>query len=341
MLKSTIALALAVLAFVAEARAGETSGAGSTFVYPLITKWSATYEAKTGNKILYQAVGSGVGITQAKMEFVDFAASDMPLATKDLDRAGMAQFPLVIGGVVPVVNIDGVKPSDLRFTGEVLAAIFLGDIRFWDDPIIKKLNPTITLPHLPITVVHRVEGSGTTFNWTNYLSKVSPKWKESVGDGITVQWPIGIGGKGSEGVAGLVGKTPGAIGYVEYAYAIQLKDTIAFGLVENQAGNYPLPNAQSFREAASSAKWDDARDFSLLLTNSPGEHAYPITATVFIVMHRQPKAPERAAVAMDFFKWAFEHGEEQAASLEYVSLPPDLVQKIQAYWKERFPAAKE
>ncbi|QPF94203.1 phosphate ABC transporter substrate-binding protein PstS [Bradyrhizobium commune] len=336
MLKSMMALGFAVLAFHAQARAAETSGAGSTFVYPLITKWSAAYEAKTGNKILYQPVGSGVGITQAKMELVDFAASDMPLSSKDLDRAGMAQFPLVIGGVVPVVNIDGIKPGDLRFTGAALAEIFLGNIRFWDEPVIRQLNPRFNLPHLPITVVHRVEGSGTTFNWTNYLSKVSSKWKEAAGDGTTVQWPIGVGGKGNEGVASLVGLTPGSIGYVEYSYAMQMKDKIAFGLVENAAGNYSFPNASSFREAASTANWDSAKDFSLVLTNSTGEHAYPITATVFIVMHKQAKAPDRAAVAMDFFKWALDNGGEQAAALEYVSLPAEVVQKIKDYWKTRF-----
>ncbi|HXH42465.1 MAG TPA: phosphate ABC transporter substrate-binding protein PstS [Bradyrhizobium sp.] len=340
MMKSTIALVLAVLFFHADARAAESSGAGSTFVYPLIAKWAAAYQAKTGHKILYQAVGSGVGITQARMELVDFAATDMPLSSKDLDRAGMAQFPLVIGGVVPVVNIQGIKPGDLRFTGNALAEIFLGSIKFWDDPVLRKLNPRLKLPHLPITVVRRVEGSGTTFNWTNYLSKVSARWKASVGEGTTVQWPVGVGGKGNDGVASLVALTPGAIGYVEYSYAMQMKDKIAFALVENESGNYSFPNARSFKEAASTANWDAAKDFALVLTNAAGEHAYPITATVFVVMHKHAKMPERAAIAMDFFKWALDHGEEQATALEYVSLPPDLVQKIKDYWKARFPEWK-
>jgi len=332
----TIVLSLAALALAGPGRAAEATGAGSTFVNPIMVKWAAAYEAKTGNKVSYQSVGSGVGITQVRREAVDFGASDMPLKPMELDRLGMAQFPLVIGGVVPVVHLEGIKPGDMRFTGAVLADIYLGNIRFWNDRAIQKINPTLKLPDMPITVVHRVDGSGTTFNWTNFLSKISSKWKDAVGEGTSVQWPAGLGGKGNEGVAALVDMTSGSIGYLEYAYAVQKKDTIAYCLVENEAGNFVIPNALTFTAAASGANWDNAKDFYLLMTNAPGEQAYPITATVFVLMYKQSKSPESAAIAMDFFKWALENGQEQADSLDYVPLPPDLVQKVEGYWKTHF-----
>ena len=332
----TIALSFAVLAFTGQGRAAETTGAGSTFVYPIMAKWAAAYKAKTGNTVSYRPVGSGVGITLVKKEAVDFGASEMPLKPMELDRLGIAQFPLVIGGVVPVVHVRGIKSGEMRFTGTLLADIFLGNVRFWNDPAIQKINPTLKLPDLPITVVHRVDGSGTTFNWTNYLSKISSNWKASVGEGTSVQWPVGLGGKGNEGVAALVDLTSGSIGYLEYSYALQNKDTIAYCLVENDAGNFVIPSALSFKAAASSMDWDNAKDFFLVMTNAPGDKSYPITATVFVLMYKQSKSPASAAVAMDFFKWALENGQEQADSLDYVPLPPDLVQKVEGYWKTHF-----
>ena len=336
----TIALALAALVLAGQARAAETTGAGSTFVFPVMAKWIAAYEAKTGNKVKYQAVGSGVGITQIKWAKVDFGASDMPLKPDELDKHGLGQFPLVIGGVVPVVHVEGVKAGALRLTGPLLADIFLGKIRFWNDEAIQTINPDLKLPNMPITVVHRSDGSGTTFNWSDYLSKVSSEWKASVGEGTTVEWPIGVGGKGNEGVASLVDLTSGSIGYVEYAYAFQKKDTVAFGVVQNQAGNFVPPSAESFRAAASSADWSSAKDFFLTMTNAPGAQAYPITAAVFVLMYKQPKSAESAAIAMDFLKWALESGQAQAASLDYVPLPPDLVKQIEGYWKANFAGSK-
>lgn len=339
MKKQTIALAFVALALAAPIRAAETSGAGSTFVYPVMAKWAADYETKTGNKVTYQSVGSGQGIGQIKRGSVDFGASDMPLKPEELDHLGLGQFPLVIGGVVPVVNIEGVKPGEMRFTGPLLADIFLGKIKSWNDPAIQGINPDLKLPNMPITVVHRTDGSGTTFNWSNYLSKESSEWKATVGEGVSVEWPAGLGGKGNEGVASLVDLTKGSIGYVEYAYVLRNKQT-AYGLVQNKAGNFVKPNAVSFSAAATNADWVNARDFYMIMTDAPGAQAYPITATSFILMYKQPKSPESAAVAMDFIKWALESGQAQAESLDYVPLPPNVVQQIKAYWKAQFAGWK-
>ncbi|XUJ35069.1 phosphate ABC transporter substrate-binding protein PstS [Bradyrhizobium japonicum] len=269
--------------------AAETEGAGSTFVSPVMAKWIDAYKTKTGNTVTYQAVGSSIGVGLIKKEAVDFGASDMPLDPKELDRLGMMQFPIVIGGVVPVVDIDGVKPGQIRFTGQMLADIYLGKLRSWNDPAIRAINPDIRLPNTAITVVHRIDGSGTTFNWSNYLSKVSPRWKTSVGEGTSVEWPLGLGGKGNDGVASLVSLVPGAIGYLEYTYALQRLDRISFGVVQNSAGNFVVPDAASFQAAASSADWKAEKDFHLVLTDAPGEDAYPITATTFVLMPKAPK----------------------------------------------------
>jgi phosphate transport system substrate-binding protein len=330
--------AIAALAFASTAHATETTGAGSTFVYPIIAKWAADYQTKTGNKVNYQSIGSGGGIAQIKSATVDFGASDMPMKPDELQKLGLSQFPLVIGGVVPVVNIEGLKPGELRFSGPVLADIYLGKIKTWNDPAIQKLNPGLKLPTSAISVVHRSDGSGTTFNWANYLSKVSPQWKDKVGEGTAVEWPIGIGGKGNEGVAAFVSQTRFSIGYVEYAYAVQNKMT--YGLVQNKAGQFIKPDAESFQAAAASADWGGTKDFYLIMTDAPDAKAYPITATVFMLMHKQPKNPERATVAMDFFKWSLESGQKQAESLDYVPLPAPLVQQIETYWKAQFPAGK-
>ncbi|MCK1280826.1 phosphate ABC transporter substrate-binding protein PstS [Bradyrhizobium sp. 61] len=325
---------LAALLVATQSLAAETKGAGSTFVSPVMAKWIDAYKTKTGNTVSYQAVGSSIGVGLIKKEAVDFGASDMPLDPKELDRLGMMQFPIVIGGVVPVVNIDGVKPGQIRFTGQMLADIYLGKLRSWNDPAIRAINPDIRLPNTAITVVHRTDGSGTSFNWSNYLSKVSPQWKTSVGEGTSVEWPLGLGGKGNDGVASLVSLVPGSIGYLEYTYALQRLDRISFGVVQNSAGNFVVPDAASFQAAASSADWKAEKDFHLVLTNAPGEDAYPITATTFVLMPKAPKSEERSAAAIDFIRWSLENGKTQAETLNYVPLPPALVDQIERYWQQ-------
>lgn len=314
--------------------ATEVTGAGSTFVYPILSKWSSVYNQQTGVKVNYQSIGSGGGIAQIKAATVDFGASDMPMKVEDLASLGMGQFPSVIGGVVPVVHIDGIQPGALKFTGPLLADIFLGKVTKWNDPEITSINPGLKLPDAKITVVHRSDGSGTTFNWVNYLSKVSPEWKTKVGEGTSVAWPTGLGGKGNEGVAAYVKQVPNAIGYVEYAYVMQNK--MSYGLVKNRAGKFVAPSAESFQAAAASADWVHANDFDLVMTDAPGANAYPVTATTFIIMYKQPKSAERSAAVRAFFKWSLEHGQSQADSLDYVPLPPDLVKQIEAYWAKNF-----
>ncbi|QOZ27016.1 phosphate ABC transporter substrate-binding protein PstS [Bradyrhizobium sp. CCBAU 51753] len=318
--------------------AAETKGAGSTFVSPVMAKWISAYKTRTGNDVSYQPVGSSIGVGLIRKAAVDFGASDMPLDPTELDKLGMMQFPIVIGGVVPVVNIDGVKPGQMQFTGQLLADIYLGKIRSWNDPAIQAINPGLKLPRVAITVVHRVDGSGTTFNWSNYLAKISAQWKAKVGEGTTVEWPVGLGGKGNDGVASLVSLIPGSIGYLEYTYALQRLDRISFGLVQNSAGNFVTPDAASFQAAASSADWKATKDFHLVLTNAPGEDAYPITATTFVLMYKQPKSPERSATAIEFFRWSLESGKPQAELLNYVPLPPALIEQIESYWQQNFEA---
>lgn len=335
-------LSLAFVALIAStssrALAAEATGAGSTFVYPILAKWSADYSTKTGNRINYQSIGSGGGLAQIKAATVDFGASDMPMKPQDLSKLGMGQFPLVIGGIVPVVNLNGIEAGQLHFSGPVLADIYLGKITKWDDPALQKLNPSIKLPSLAIAVVHRSDGSGTTFNWVNYLSKVSTEWKDKVGEGTSVEWPVGIGGKGNEGVAATVKQTKGGIGYVEYAYVLQNK--LTFGLIQNKAGKFVQPDAKSFQAAAASADWQNSKDFHLIMTDAPGDNSYPVAATVFVIMYKTPKNLTQADIAMNFFKWALESGQSEAASLDYVPLPDALVQQIENYWKAQFTGYK-
>jgi phosphate transport system substrate-binding protein len=312
----------------------EISGAGASFIYPLISKWSADYNAATGNKVNYQSIGSGGGIAQIKAATVDFGSSDKPLPSEELAQAGLGQFPSAIGGVVPVVNLEGIEPGKLRLTPALLADIFLGKIKAWNDPALVAANPGVNLPSTKINIVHRSDGSGTTFNFTNYLSKVSPDWKSKVGEGTSVQWPGGVGGKGNEGVASYVQQIKGSVGYVELAYALQNKMTYAS--LQNAAGNFVQPSLESFSAAAASADWKTTKDFNLVITNAPGAEAWPITATNFILMHKQAKDPARAKAARDFFKWAYENGQDQARSLDYVPLPPELVQQIESYWAAEF-----
>lgn len=323
------ALALAG-AFVANAQAADVTGAGASFVYPVMSKWSADYNKAAGKKVNYQSIGSGGGIAQIKAATVDFGSSDAPLKPEELAQFGLAQFPSVIGGVVPVVNVPGIASGALKLDGETLANIFLGKITKWNDPAIAALNGGVQLPDRKITVVHRSDGSGTTFNFVNYLSKVSPEWKSKVGEGTAVKWPVGIGGKGNEGVAAYVKQIVGGIGYVELSYALQNK--MAYSRLKNAAGNFVLPSDETFQAAAASADWGNAKDFYLVMTNAPGANSWPITATNFILMYKQPKNAVGAKNAKEFFRWVYANGDTQAKALDYVPLPDALVQQIESYW---------
>jgi phosphate transport system substrate-binding protein len=332
--KFRLAVFVAAALFGASAHATDITGAGSTFVYPVLSKWSAAYAAKTGNHVNYQSIGSGGGIAQIKAGTVDFGASDKPLSSDELVKAGLGQFPVVIGGIVAVINVQGIASGQLKLDGATLAKIFLGEIKTWNDPAIAALNPGLKLPNARITVVHRSDGSGTTFNFSNYLSKISPAWKSKVGEGTAVQWPAGIGGKGNEGVAAYVKQIKGGIGYVEYAYALQNK--MSYALLKNAAGHYVQPNLDSFAAAAATADWASAKDFNLVMTNAPGAQAFPIAATTWVILYKHPKDAERNKVTFDFFKWSLESGQAQAKSLDYVPLPDSLVQRIETYWKAQF-----
>lgn len=329
--KGRLVGAIAASAFSMAAMAADITGAGSTFVYPILSKWSADYSTATGTKVNYQSIGSGGGIAQIKAATVDFGASDMPMRPSDLTKLGLVQFPAVIGGVVPVVNIAGVAPGDLKLTGPLLADIFLGKVTKWNDPAIVALNPTAKLGPNPITVVHRSDGSGTTFNWVNYLSKVSDEWKKKVGEGTSVQWPAGVGGKGNEGVAAYVKQIKNSIGYVELAYAMQNKMT--FTSVKNKSGKFVLPTLETFQAAAARADWASSKDFFLVITDAPGDQSWPIAATVFVLMYKQPKDQVKSKDTIAFFRWALEKGQPQAKALDYVALPDSLVKRIEAYWQ--------
>jgi phosphate transport system substrate-binding protein len=332
--KKRLSLLLASMCLSGMAHATDVTGAGSSFVFPVISKWSQDYSKDSANRINYQSIGSGGGIAQIKAATVDFGASDAPLSADDLKAAGLGQFPSVIGGIVPVVNLEGIDANALKLSGKVLADIFQGKITKWNDPAIVALNSGVKLPETAITVVHRSDGSGTSFNFTSFLSKVSEDWKGGPGTGSAVQWPVGVGGKGNEGVSAYVKQIKGSIGYVEYSYATQNK--IAYTQLQNAAGKFIKPDAKAFAAAADSAKWEDAKDFNLIMTNAPGDAAWPITATTWIIMYKEPKNAEKSAAAFDFFKWSLEKGQSQAEALEYVALPKSLVSKIEDYWKTEF-----
>ncbi|MEO6225375.1 MAG: phosphate ABC transporter substrate-binding protein PstS [Sphingomicrobium sp.] len=312
-----------------QAAAGQVTGAGSTFVYPVLSAWAADYKQQGGADINYQSIGSGGGITQVKAGTVDFGASDQPLASDELAQSNLAQFPIVIGGIVPVVNIAGIQPGKLRLTGPLLADMFAGKVAKWNDPVIAALNPGVNLPNADIAVVHRSDGSGTTFNFTHYLSQVSPAWKAAAGEGKSVKWSGGVGGKGNEGVAAYVKQIPNSIGYVEYAYVTQ--NHMNYATLQNSAGNFVAPSAASFGDAAASADWKNATDFNLVMTNASGANAYPITATTFILLPKQPRDKARSASALKFFRYALQNGQGAANKLNYVPLPAALVQQIDAY----------
>mgnify|MGYP003741521711 CR=1 FL=1 len=330
--KSRAAVAVLAASSVFAANAADVTGAGASFIYPVMSKWSSDYNTATGKRVNYQSIGSGGGIAQIKAATVDFGSSDAPLKPEELAAAGLAQFPSVIGGVVPVVNVAGVAPGALKLDGPTLANIFLGKVKMWNDPAIVALNAGLTLPAQKITIVHRSDGSGTTFNFVNYLSKVSPEWKSSVGEGTSVQWPAGIGGKGNEGVAAYVKQIKGGIGYVELSYALQ--NRMAHASLKNAAGQFVQPSDASFAAAAASANWGASKDFYLVMTNAPGAQSWPITATNFILMRKQPKSAASAKAAQDFFRWVYRNGDEQAKQLDYVPLPDSLVQQIETYWTQ-------
>ncbi|HMV62282.1 MAG TPA: phosphate ABC transporter substrate-binding protein PstS [Rhodocyclaceae bacterium] len=325
--RSLLASAGAVLA--STAFAADITGAGASFPAPVYAKWADAYQKATGNKVNYQSIGSSGGIKQITAKTVDFGASDMPLSPEQLEKDGMQQFPTVIGGVVPVVNIPGVQPGQLKLTGEILANIYLGKITKWNDPAIVALNTNLNLPASDIGVVRRADGSGTTFIFTNYLSKVSADWKNQVKEGATVQWPLGLGGKGNEGVSAFVQRLPGAIGYVEYAYAKQNK--LTFASLKNKDGAFVLPDDENFKAAAAGADWSK-NAFYEILTDKPGKDSWPITGATFILMHKVQDKPVQGGEALKFFEWAYHNGAKLATDLDYVPLPESTVKLIRASW---------
>ena len=312
------------------ATAQDVTGAGASFPAPLYSKWAAEYNKATGVKINYQSVGSGAGIRQIDAKTVDFGASDMPLKDDELAKKGQLQFPTVIGGVVPVVNIQGVNPGQLKLNGQVLGDIYLGKIAKWNDAAIKALNPSLNLPDAAIAPVRRADGSGTTFLFTNYLSKVNTEWKDKVGEGTAVNWPTGAGGKGNEGVAAFVGRLPNSIGYVEYAYVKQNKMTYA--QMQNKAGNFVSPDDTAFKAAAAGADW--AKSFYQILTEQPGKDSWPITGATFILMHKVQDKPAQAAASLKFFSWAYKNGDKTADEMDYVPMPASVKTAIEKTWSE-------
>ncbi len=324
----TTVMGVAIMSLATISAAQDVTGAGSSFVAPIVSKWASDYNKITGVKINYQSVGSGAGIKQIEAKTVDFGASDMPLTDEELTKKGLMQFPVVIGGVIPVVNIKGIAPGQLKLTGPVLGDIYLGKITKWSDPAIKALNPTLALPDAAIAPVRRADGSGTTFIFTNYLSKVSPEWKSKVGEGTAVNWPLGAGGKGNEGVAAFVGRLPNSIGYLEYAYVKQNKMTYA--LMKNRDGNFVTPNEVAFKSASAGANW--AKSFFQILTEQPGKDSWPITGSTFVLMHKVQEKPAQAASILKFFEWAYKNGDPTANNLDYVPMPGSVKTVIEKAW---------
>jgi phosphate transport system substrate-binding protein len=323
---ATAAVSFAALAAV------EINGAGATFPYPIYAKWAEAYASKTGTKMNYQSIGSGGGIKQITEKTVDFGASDMPLKPLDLEKADLTQFPMIMGGVVPVINVSGIQPGQLKLDGKVLADIYLGKVTKWNDPEIAGLNSGLNLPNQAIAPVYRSDGSGTTFIFTHYLSEVSPEWKDKIGENTSVQFPSGIGGKGNEGVSAMASRTAGAIGYVEYAYAKQNK--LTYTLLRNKDGQFVTPEIKTFQSAASNADWAKAQDFYLLLTNQPGKDSWPITGASFILMHKQQTKPDVAREALNFFDWAYHNGAQMAEQLDYVPMPETVVKLVDQSWQK-------
>ena len=328
----TRALGFAAAALVSTAAlAIEITGAGATFPYPIYAKWADAYHKATGVGMNYQSIGSGGGIKQIGAKTVDFGASDMPLKPEVLEKDGLMQFPTVIGGAIPTVNLKGVKPGELKLSGALLGEIYLGKITKWNDAAIAALNPGVNLPDQAISVVHRSDGSGTTFIWSNYLSKLSPEWKSKVGEGTSINWPTGVGGKGNEGVASYVQRIDGSIGYVEYAYVLQ--NHMAYVKMKNREGNFIAPSAETFKAAAAGADWSKAPGMYLILTDAPGAQAWPIAGATFILMHRAQEKPENAKQVLKFFAWAYANGDQMAEALDYVPMPDKVVKLIESSWK--------
>jgi phosphate transport system substrate-binding protein len=330
MFKIFAAALLATAAAVSVAQAADITGAGATFPQPIYNKWAEAYKAATKNNLNYQGIGSGGGIKQIEAKTVDFGASDKPLKPADLEANGLMQFPTVVGGVVPVMNLPGVNPGSVKLSGEILAQIFLGQVKTWNDPAIASLNAGVKLPNLPITVVHRSDGSGTSFVFTTYLANHSPAWAQSVGANDAVQWPTGLGGKGNDGVAAFVKQTIGSIGYVEYAYAKQNK--MVYAAMKNKAGQFVEPTAPAFGAAASGADWSKAPGNYLLLLDQPGAQSWPITAATFILMHKTQEKPAQGKEVLAFFDWAYKSGDAAAVQLDYVPLPAPVKDMMRKEW---------
>ena len=330
------AVAAATVSFGVSAYAASLTGAGGTAIYPVLSKWADQYAKETGDTINYQAIGSGGGIKQIEAKTVLFANTDMPLTPDDVAKNGLVQFPQVIISITPVVHLAGIKPGELFFDGPTLAAVYLGKITQWDDPAIKKLNPNVNLPHQAITTVHRSDGSGTTFNFTDYLSKVSPEWKSKVGEGTSVSWPNGVGGKGNPGVASYVQQVDGAIGYVEFAYVIENK--LVYTDMVNKAGKRLSPTMDAFQAAAANADFTKVQDFYLILTDQPGEKSWPITAATYMLLRKDSPADQNR-LALKFLDWALKKGQDQAKALDYVPLPDDVIKQIEAHWAKEVPEA--
>jgi phosphate transport system substrate-binding protein len=325
-----VAAGVVAAAATAPAMAADISGAGSTFAYPIYSKWAEAYKKETGVGVNYQSIGSGDGISQIQSKEVTFAGSDMPLSVVDLDTDGLLQFPMLTAGVVPVVNLDAIKPGDLVLDGSTLARIFLGEIKSWDDAAIRKLNPSAKLPSQAIAVVHRSDGSGTTFVFTDYLSKVRRDWRSKVGSITAVDWPVGIGARGNEGVAGSVARIKGSIGYVEYTYAKQNK--LSTTKLMNKDGKAVVPTIESFTAAARSANWEGTPGFGVILINESGADTWPMTSATFVLMHKQPTDPAAAAEVLKFFNWAYVKGGKMAEELDYVPMPGNVVSAVQRLW---------
>lgn len=325
------AMTLAPLASTTTAQAADITGAGATFPFPIYAKWAEAYKAATGIGLNYQSIGSGGGIRQIRAKTVDFGATDAPVKGEELTRDGMLQFPMVMGGVVPAFNVQGIGQRGMKLTGPILADIYLGTIKKWNDPKIVALNPGVALPDANINVVYRSDGSGTTFVWTEYLSMVSADWKGKIGTNTSVQWPVGVGGRGNEGVSGTVRQIANSIGYVEYAYAKQ--NNLSYALVQNKAGNFPVPDDKSFQAAAAEANWESAPGFGISLNDQPAKEAWPIVSATFILMYAKPSDPARSQAALKFFDWAFTNGDKLALDLEYVPMPAPVKEKVRAYWK--------
>jgi phosphate transport system substrate-binding protein len=317
--------------------AADISGAGATFPYPIYAKWADAYKKDTGIGLNYQSIGSGGGIKQIKAKTVTFGASDKPLPGKELDEAGLAQFPMVMGGIVPVVNLEGIKPGELVLDGATVADIFLGKIKTWDDAAIKKLNPNAKLPSAAIAVVHRSDGSGTTYNFSYYLAAVSSEWKDKVGVETSLEWPVGIGAKGNEGVANNVAQTAGSIGYVEYAYAKQNKLTHTDMI--NKDGKSVKPTAAAFAAAAANADWSSAPGYGVILANQPGAESWPMTAATWILMYKTPEDPAASREALKFFAWAYKNGGKMADELDYIAMPDNVVKSVEAMWSKDIKGA--